>query len=315
MNTSMINKEALKISNRINLNNIDDCKLFPKYFEIETINACNARCIMCTIDEWTGNSFQKMDDKLFNKFVDEVSQYSHWIEIICLNRDGEPTLDKDIANKIKKLKQVGIKKVRFVTNAQNLTDKLAHDILDAGIDEVMFSIDSLKKDVYESIRVKLDFDKVLNNTLQYIKIRDVINPLSIVTIRMVEMEQNIIEKNDWLEFWNSKISKYDKAYTMPMHNWGNQLGEDEKKVKHYSSIACVSPFSSMAIHSDGKIGICAADYNTKNYMGDFNIDSIQKIWQGSKMNEVRLAHLSKNRNKYNICRGCDIWDRSYTGKL
>ena len=25
---------------------------FPKYIEIETVNACNARCPMCTINDW-----------------------------------------------------------------------------------------------------------------------------------------------------------------------------------------------------------------------------------------------------------------------
>jgi len=300
------------LAKRINLNNINECLKLPKYFEIETINACNARCIMCTIDEWTGNKSQIMSNKLFDKFVNEVSNFNNWIEIICLNRDGEPTLDKDIANKIKKLKDVGIKKVRFVTNGQNLTKILARDVLNAGIDEIMFSIDSLNKKVYESIRIKLDFDKVIQNTLEYIKLRDSINPLSQVTIRMVELPENIDEKDEWIKFWNSKISKNDKAYTMPLHNWGNQLGEDEEKVKYYSKKACISPFSSMAIHSDGKVGICAADYNTKNYMGDFTVNSIQEIWQGSKMNDVRKAHLNKNRNKYDICRGCDIWDRNYT---
>ena len=309
---SQIDSSIESLEKRLNISNIKDAVLFPKYFEIETVNACNARCIMCTINEWTGNESQIMQQDLFDKFVREVSLYNHWIEIICLNRDGEPTLDKDIANKIKKLKDVGIKKVRFVTNGQNLTPKFAREILEAGIDEVMFSIDAINKKTYELIRLKLDFNKVMKNTLDYIQLRNEINPLSQVTIRMVEMPQNIDEKDDWLKFWNNKISQSDKAYSMPMHNWGNQLGENQNKVDFYASKACISPFSSMAIHSDGKIGICAADYNTKNFMGDFSKNSIQEIWQNSKFQAVREAHLSKNRNEYDICRGCDIWDRSYT---
>jgi len=308
----MLNNQIIEESflERLSVPDISKSILFPKYFEIETVNACNARCIMCTINEWTGNDSQVMSDELFDKFVSEVAKFSDWIEIICLNRDGEPTLDKSIASKVKKLKDVGIKKVRFVSNGQNLNEKFSREVLEAGIDEIMFSIDSIDKDVYESIRLKLDFDKVMNNTLEYIKLRDEINPKSTVTIRMVELPQNIALKESWLKFWNSKIASHDKAYSMAMHNWGNQLGEDGKKVAYYASRACTSPFSSLALHSDGKIGICAADYNTKNYMGDFSIDSIEEIWQNSSFNDVREAHLNKNRNKYDICRGCDIWDRS-----
>lgn len=308
-NNSEISQQLAK---RLNLGTLGEAVVFPKYFEIETVNACNARCIMCTINEWTGNDSQIMSDALFDKYVAEVSKFSDWIEIICLNRDGEPTLDKKIASKVKKLKDVGIKKVRFVSNGQNLNEKLAREVLEAGIDEIMFSIDSIEKEMYESIRVKLDFDKVMKNTLEYIKLRNEINPLSMVTVRMVELPQNISQKESWLKFWNEKISKHDKAYTMPMHNWGNQLGEDKDKVAFYADKPCTSPFSSMAIHSDGKVGICAADYNTKNFMGDFSTHSIQEIWQNSKFNDVRECHLNRDRNKYDICRGCDIWDRSYS---
>ena len=304
------NKTSNALLKKLNLKDLQMAESFPRYFEIETVNACNARCIMCTIDEWTGNDSQVMSDELFDKYVDEVAKFSDWIEIICLNRDGEPTLDKTIASKVKKLKDVGIKKVRFVSNGQNLNEKLSREVLEAGIDEIMFSIDAIEKDVYESIRIKLDFEKVMTNTLNYIKLRDTINPSSMVTVRMVELPQNSALKESWLKFWNSKIAPHDKAYSMAMHNWGNQLGEDEQKVAYYATKACTSPFSSLALHSDGKVGICAADYNTKNYMGDFSKQSIEEIWQGTGFNDVRDAHLSKNRNKYDICRGCDIWDRS-----
>lgn len=310
-----LSKITQELSTKLSLPVLEDSTYFPKYFEIETVNACNARCIMCTINEWSGNDSNLMSDELFDKFVKEAANFSDWIEIVCLNRDGEPTLDKNIANKVKKLKDVGIKTVRFVSNGQNLNEKLSRDILNAGIDEVMFSIDSIDKSTYESIRIKLDFEKVMTNTLNYIKLRNEINPLSKTTIRMVELPNNVNQKDEWLTFWNSKISKTDKAYTMPMHNWGNQLGENQDKVNFYANKACTSPFSSMAIHSDGKVGICAADYNTKNYMGDFSTQSIQEIWQSKNFDNVRNAHLNANRNKYDICRGCDIWDRSYTTNL
>ena len=307
------NTQSKKLSQELGINNLNECIQFPKYFEIETVNACNARCVMCTVDEWTGNDSVLMSDNLFDKYVKEVAKFSTWIEIICLNRDGEPTLDKNIALKIKKLKNVGIKKVRFVTNAQNLDEKLSKEVLEAGIDEIMFSIDSINKTTYESIRIKLDFDKVIKNTNAYIKLRNSINPSSKVTIRMVEMPQNTEEKEEWLNYWNNKVSKIDSVYTMPMHNWGSQFGKiNHDKVKYYSTKACISPFSSMAIHSNGNVGICAADFNSKYLMGDFSKNTIQEIWQNNLFNEVRDSHLSQNRNNYEICQGCDIWDRSYT---
>ena len=39
---------------------------FPSYIEIETVNACNARCPMCTINDWDRN-YPVMRDNVFEK--------------------------------------------------------------------------------------------------------------------------------------------------------------------------------------------------------------------------------------------------------
>ena len=44
------------IINRIDpKENINSLLEFPRYVEIETVNACNARCPMCTINDWERN--------------------------------------------------------------------------------------------------------------------------------------------------------------------------------------------------------------------------------------------------------------------
>ena len=44
---------------------------YPKFIEIETVNACNARCPMCTINDWERN-YPVMRDNVFNKISDEI---------------------------------------------------------------------------------------------------------------------------------------------------------------------------------------------------------------------------------------------------
>jgi len=39
-----------------------DLFTYPKYVELETVNACNARCPMCTIDDWERKSPTMKDD-------------------------------------------------------------------------------------------------------------------------------------------------------------------------------------------------------------------------------------------------------------
>ena len=41
--------ERAMLAKKLFLDDLDECEQFPKYFMIESINACNARCIMCGI--------------------------------------------------------------------------------------------------------------------------------------------------------------------------------------------------------------------------------------------------------------------------
>ena len=300
------------LANRIFLNKLEDSLYFPKYLEIETIRACNAKCVMCTIKDWENKDSVIMKDEVFTKLVNEVSHYSKWIETITLNKDGEPTLDKNLSKKIFQLKQVGIKNVRFTTNCEKLTSEMAKDVLQAGVDEVMFSIDSIDKKTYEKIRIGLNLDIVLENIIGFIDLRNKFNPKTKISIRMIEMEENTNEKHEWLKFWNDKVGNNDNVCIMPMHTWGNQLTtEEDEKVSFYTNMPCISPFSSFVIHSDGKVGMCAIDYNSKYLMGDFTKNSIKEIWINEKFTQLRKNHLNSNRNCYSICKGCDIWDKSF----
>lgn len=303
------------IESRLNLKNVDESFYFPKYFEIETVNACNARCIMCTVDEWNKSKADKhmMSEKIFNKFADEIGNYNHWIEQVSLNRDGEPTLDRNITKKVKTLKDKGIKRVIFSTNAQLLTEELSREILEAGLDTLMISIDGIKKETYEKIRVGLNYEKVLKNTINFIKLRNSLNAKTTLRIRCVEMQENKNELDEWLEFWKKEIGDGDSAYIMPMHSWGNQLySENKEKIRYYSNRACIAPFSAVTIHVDGTIPLCSHDFNSKHKMGNISSKSIQDIWQNEKFTLYRKHHKFSNRNRIDICQGCDIWDRSYT---
>jgi sulfatase maturation enzyme AslB (radical SAM superfamily) len=305
------NTEAnLTIAKRIFLKNLDEANYFPKYFEIETVNACNARCTMCTINDWDKRQDVILPMPLFSKFVDEVSKYSNWVETVCLNRDGEPTLDKHLSERVRMLKKAGIKKVTFASNAQKLVPALSKELIEAGLDDIMLSIDGVTKEVFEKIRIRLNFETVVGNVLELIKLRNEMNPKMTIRIRMVLVDSNKHELDEWMAFWKSKIGPNDKLYAKPAHSWGNQLhAEAESKIAYFADKPCVSVFSSLVMHSDGMIGICGVDYNVKQPMGDFKKQSVQEIWQGEGFIKVRELHATKRRNEIPMCRGCDIWDR------
>ncbi|AJB46118.1 molybdenum cofactor biosynthesis protein MoaB [Campylobacter fetus subsp. testudinum] len=312
-----LERKKKEIKERFDFNKFEDYIKFPKYFEFETVNACNARCKMCTVTQWDGyNQKDKykrvVSDELWNKFVKNVQPYSKWIEKITLTRDGETLLDSKIANRITELKKAGIKQVVIVTNASLLSQKKSIELLNSGLDEIMISIDGFTKHTYESIRIGLKYEKVLQNTLNFIKIREKLNANTTIRIRLIEQKENMKEIDNFIKFWKNNTRSSDQVYSMPLHSWGNQLiKENEEKVKEWGKKACISPFSSMAIHFDGRVGMCGVDFNCKYKTGDLNLNSIEEIWRGEIFSTIRSNHLNSNRNAYELCKGCNLWDRVY----
>ena len=302
------------IANRLGIEDYESIKRFPKYFEFETINACNARCAMCTIDEWDGSPKKVVSDFIWDKFVKNVAEHTDWIEKITLTRDGEPLLDKKLAQRISDLKRVGIRKVVMVTNAQLLNEARTLELLESGLNEIMFSIDGVSKEVYEKIRKGLNFEKVVSNVENFIQERDRSFKKTQIRVRFIEQNANKHEGREWLDYWKSRTNEQsDSVYIMPLHSWGNQLNDEEnEKVKKMANYACISPFSSMAMHYDGRVGLCGVDFGSKFFMGDFSKQSIEEIWNDKQgFEKMREWHLSKQRNNIWLCKGCDLWDRDY----
>ena len=279
---------------------------FPLYFEIETVNACNARCPMCTIDDWTRHT-PTMKDELFERIAMEICAHKHDVKRVALYRDGEPLLDKKLPKRIRRLKGGGIRNVGISTNVELLDEERSTAILEAGLDEIVLSIDSLDKNVFEAIRVKLHFETVMDNALRFIGLRNTIRPQCSIWVRMIRQESNRDEFPAFYAFWKPLLKGNDRCYFLNTHNWGGQLqGFDSEKP---TNLPCVALWSLMVIFADGKVPMCNVDFNNKHPLGDVTTHSIEELWQSKLQNERRELHLARERGKIDMCANCTVWNK------
>src|SRR6266480_4753996 len=108
--------------------NFKDLEAFPSYLEIETVNACNARCPMCTIDDWT-RAAKPMSQSLFEKLAAELAEHADAVKRVSLYRDGEPLIDKRLPDRVALLKQGGIREVAISTNVSLLNAERSRALL------------------------------------------------------------------------------------------------------------------------------------------------------------------------------------------
>ncbi|MBI3320404.1 MAG: SPASM domain-containing protein [Candidatus Omnitrophica bacterium] len=283
---------------------------FPRFLEIETVNVCNARCPMCTIEDWQRGG-RPMTDELFQKIASEVIAHAPEIKRVSLYRDGEPLIDKKLAGRVAMLKEGRVNNVAISTNVSLLTETRSRDLLKAGLDIVIMSIDSLKKDVYERIRVRLVFEEVMENARRFIELRNQLRPQTKIWMRMIRQESNQDEWPAYERFWRPQLADHDRVYFHNIFNWGGQLPGFKPIARSYEpGLPCVALWSLLVIFSNGDVPLCNVDYNNKYPTGNVREHSIAELWRSKLMQERRQFHLSGQKACISLCEHCNVWDES-----
>lgn len=286
---------------------IEELLNFPSYIMIETINACNSRCVMCGID-FDKKKRPVMTDQLFKKLAGEMLKHKKSVEKVMLYLDGEPLLDKKLPQRIKILKDGELKKVNIASNAGLLNPDMAEKLIEAGLDEIYITIDSLKKEIYESIRLGLKFDTVYDNILRFIDLRDRLNSKLVVRIQMILQKANYSERESFLDHWSKILSPQDSIIIQKAHSYGSKV--DVMKFGDESVInraPCIGPWGTFCVHSDGNVGLCSMDTDMTFPIGNVIKKNIAEIWTDVPLQEIRTKHISNKRNKMQICNGCGLW--------
>ena len=130
----------------------------PVCLYLETTNRCN---LLCTTCPRTYEQLEPEADMPWEMFTSLIDQYPN-IARVVLHGIGEPMLVKDIAQRVKYLKDRGVY-VLFNTNGTLLNEVNGKALIDAGLDELRVSLDAAESDVYQMVRGKDFFDKIVEN--------------------------------------------------------------------------------------------------------------------------------------------------------
>jgi MoaA/NifB/PqqE/SkfB family radical SAM enzyme len=130
----------------------------PVCLYLETTNRCN---LLCTTCPRTYEQLEPEADMPWELFTSIIDQYPK-IARVVLHGIGEPMLVKDIAQRVAYLKARGIY-VLFNTNGTLLTEANGRALIEAGLDELRVSLDAAEAEMYEVVRGKDFFAKIVTN--------------------------------------------------------------------------------------------------------------------------------------------------------
>lgn len=282
-------------------------KNLPSTIDIGITNACNADCIMCPHNKL--KKFGFMDMKLYEKIIDDAS--SEGIKNVTLTFFGEAMLDVKLNERVKYAKSKGLH-VSFFTNASLMDEEKARGIIEAGLDNIIISLDSDKKEVYEKIRRNLKFSDTKKNILKLLELKKTLNKKNpSVNLVFVLMNENASELKSFYEKWMPKV---DGINVINMRNWAGAIDKKTKHSLHFKKIIertpCALLWNGFVVDWDGEVVICCDDYSHKVVIGDLNKESIRDVWEGKKLKAIREMHKRKEFSKIPICSQCNkktVW--------
>jgi len=286
---------------------LEDAGDFPKVVLIDTVSYCNLKCSMCV--------HKKMKRKkgiiswaLFTKIIDEIAEVDKSVRVWMVFF-GEALLLKrkkpSIFDMITYAKSKGLTDVVLNSNANLLDEGASRELIRSGLDAIYVGIDAFKPETYAKIRVGGNYEKVVQNTIQLMKLNKLMNSEKPeVFVQFVEMDINQNEKEDFIQFWNQQGAV---VKIRPMVSWAGLVDAPNLTIGGVERCPCYWAMRTMSITDTGKVVTCAVDLDAKFIAGDINHHSLKEVWNG-KLKELRQSHFLKQFHALpENCRECKDW--------
>jgi len=275
---------------------------FPLYVLLEPVSACNLRCPFCfQVDpDFTRKPYAGiMDMTLFKRVIDECEE--NGTGAITLASRGEPTLHPHFSKMLEYLTDKFFE-VKINTNGTRLTDEICHSIFKNKVDDVILSIDTEDKELFESLRKNAVFEDVLQNVMNLYNIRKKFYPDSNTAIRISGVYSSPAQDNKkFAEFWGQYADEITiTALEERWDTYNNKTHPDFLK-------PCQMIWERFYVWWDGVCNPCDVDYKSKLSPGTLSKDnSIKDIWHSKTHNLLRLNHKSAMRSGCLPCDRCGV---------
>jgi radical SAM protein with 4Fe4S-binding SPASM domain len=282
---------------------------FPPQIAIENTSICNLACIHCSHSELMRPQ-RHMQRALWDKIVEEVGSERPECEIwptvygeaLILGYKGELWERIDYAH------EVGCRNLVLNSNGVLLqrwenTDR----ILSSPLRRVIFSLDGLTKETFEHIRAKAKWHQVYPAVEALLAERARRRQsYPVVIAQLTVMRENAHEVDAYREYWRERGAE---VKIRPMLEWTATGSVRTSTIAHDSSfrIACPWANNTMAIHQDGRVVTCSADYEGRFTVGNIADMSIKEAW--ARLGEVlRRKHREHRWGELpEVCKGCGDW--------
>jgi len=298
-----------------------DFKKAPTIIVIDVTNSCNLRCPVCpvTISMHRKRGLMKMN--VFSKIIDDFKDRPEK-PAIYFNFSGEPTMNKALPEMVAYSSTNG-HDTFLSTNATKLTEKMAEDLINAGLARVNLCMDGFSDIAQESYRVGSKFNAVKENIEMFLKVRKrmgVKNPECVLQTLLTSYSEN---QMDEMTAW-AKKSGFDKvryktfsigSYTTEEEKAANSkfLPKNEDLLRHPTGRTletCPLPTYQTVVFWNGDLGLCCLDYDQMVQLPNVEEKGFMQAYTSP---EVIAARMKGYYKEFDICKGCSLGNAESMG--
>ena len=267
----------------------------PSVLVIELNNNCNANCKMCGHDEMPRKKMQ-MDYDLFKKIILNAKKCD--IKNFQLSFYGEPLLYPKLVESVKYIKDNVVDSVvQISTNASLLEKSISKQLLSAGLDRFLVSIDGNNAKEFNQIRLGLNWDNVKKNIVDLHNLITKHRYSAQIFFRGLNLKGLPINKAQYLKEWGNFATKVHIRNTHELNRLTNE------KFAH-KLLPCELLFSQHVILVDGSVTICNQDWDGCMSYANVHNQSIKQLWFDPVLIKMRFLHILGMKKTISFCRNC-----------
>lgn len=279
---------------------------FPRAIEIQTISACNAKCVVCPhphVSQELPSGI--MDMQTFCSIIDQIRP--SWNSRIIPYLNSEPMLDPLITHRLRYIgTQLSHSEVELSTNVSTLTPSKQKMMEGICLSELRLSVLGFTEKTHKLIMPGLCWKTVKQN-LDYLVVNDSLRK-QIGQIDVVMINHKLVTTED-IEIARHYCEKHSLVFNL----WGflDRAGNVERfsnRINHPIIIGCEQnrPLKRMHITFTGDVILCCQDWRWHNIIGNVKRQSLLEIWNGEFYQHYRESIYSARGEHPEICKRCKL---------
>jgi GTP 3',8-cyclase len=288
----------------------------PLSIACDPSSTCNFRCVYCKNSiEAFRKTTRIMPFSTFEALIKNIKDSRIKIKALSLARDGEPLMNKNLADMIRLAKQSGIfENVVTISNGTLLNHDLSDELVNAELDRILISVQGLTKEKYASLcGYDIDMDSFMEN-ISYLH----------------SLKKCKVHIKGFYDKANGELSRFEEAFYRQYQSICDEISiehvVDIAKEVDYSNIEinedidkygepaiktsiCPTSFYSLLVLPSGDVSICCLSSEPGFIIGNIFHDPIGELFNNEKIINHRLMQSKGRRYEHELCKKCYFPDK------